>query len=198
MSPSNSAGSGLVAALGRKCVNDATSDKTRMQATDFERDGERRRGADQPHIAESDARLGLCGPCRPRFDARSNGCGKRILLKPQSGRAFERPQHPARNTPPTTVLRRLPDRTLVERIKGGGRAAQGDAEALLMKATAIAEEIGALSWQLRAANELTRLWQSQSRTVDAKRLLQSIYDTFTEGFETRDLVITANLLAKLQ
>jgi predicted ATPase len=73
-----------------------------------------------------------------------------------------------------------------------------DAETLLAKAIAIAEEIGALSWQLRASNDLARLWQAQSRTADASRVLQPVYDAFTEGFETRDLVIAAKLLAELR
>lgn len=68
------------------------------------------------------------------------------------------------------------------------------AETLLIKSRAIAEEIGALSWGLRTSNDLARLWQAQSRDEDAKRMLQSIYDSFTEGFETRDLVSASQIL----
>lgn len=46
---------------------------------------------------------------------------------------------------------------------------------------------GALSWELRTAIDLARLWQRRERVTDANRLLTSVYDQFTEGFETRDL-----------
>jgi predicted ATPase len=50
--------------------------------------------------------------------------------------------------------------------------------------------------QLRAALRLCRLWRSQG-TDDADRLLRSVYDTFTEGFATADLVEARTLLERL-
>jgi predicted ATPase/DNA-binding winged helix-turn-helix (wHTH) protein len=73
----------------------------------------------------------------------------------------------------------------------------GEAEALLAESMASALEIGALSWRLRAANDLAKLWRIRSRTDDARRMLLPIYNEFTEGFETRDLVVAADLLASL-
>jgi predicted ATPase/DNA-binding winged helix-turn-helix (wHTH) protein len=46
---------------------------------------------------------------------------------------------------------------------------------------------GALSWELRAATSLARMWGKQGRTEEARQLLALIYDRFTEGFETADL-----------
>lgn len=86
------------------------------------------------------------------------------------------------------------------RVQASILTAQGrpdDAEAILVEAMALAREIGALSWRLRAANDLATLWQVRSRADDARRLLLPVYTEFTEGFATRDLMVTASLLASL-
>lgn len=86
------------------------------------------------------------------------------------------------------------------RIRAAIRAAEGqadEAEALLVRSMALAREIGALSWQLRAATDLARLWRAASRADDAHRMLSPIFDAFTEGFATPDLVAAADLLASL-
>jgi hypothetical protein len=54
----------------------------------------------------------------------------------------------------------------------------------------------ALSWELRAANSLARLWLKQGRIEPARLLLAPIYGRFTEGHETEDLVAARALLAK--
>jgi predicted ATPase len=46
---------------------------------------------------------------------------------------------------------------------------------------------GALSWELRAAASLARLWRDQNRSTEAIALLAPIYNRFTEGFDTADL-----------
>jgi predicted ATPase len=56
-----------------------------------------------------------------------------------------------------------------------------------------AREHGTPSWQLRAATSLARLLHHQGRSADAVACLQPVYDRFTEGFGTADL-ITAKLL----
>jgi predicted ATPase len=61
----------------------------------------------------------------------------------------------------------------------------------------VAGEIGALSWRLRAAHDLAKLWLARSRTDDARKMLLPVYHEFTEGFATRDLVVAADLLASL-
>ncbi|PKA40059.1 ATPase [Rhizobium sullae] len=72
-----------------------------------------------------------------------------------------------------------------------------EAETLLVQSMALAQEIGALSWRLRAASDLAQLWRTRSRTRDARRMLAPVYGEFTEGFATRDLATAADLLAEL-
>jgi predicted ATPase len=57
----------------------------------------------------------------------------------------------------------------------------------LKKALDVAQEQGALFWELRAAISLARLRVKQDRHDDARQALATVYDRFTEGFETADL-----------
>jgi predicted ATPase len=79
-----------------------------------------------------------------------------------------------------------------------GRAAADEIENLLRESLETARRQQALSWQLRAACDLARLWQAQSRDDEALTLLESIYDQFTEGFGTSDLVQAQALLQGLR
>lgn len=84
------------------------------------------------------------------------------------------------------------------RIRASILTAEGrsdDAEAILLDSMTVAKEIGALSWRLRAANDLAKLWRVRWRADDARKMLLPIYNEFTEGFATRDLVVAADLLA---
>jgi predicted ATPase len=56
---------------------------------------------------------------------------------------------------------------------------------------------GALSWELRAATSLARLLQNQDRPANAIACRQPIYDRFTEGFGTADLIKAKQLLSEL-
>jgi len=71
------------------------------------------------------------------------------------------------------------------------------AEDLLRQALDLAREQGALSWELRVATSLARLWYKQNRSAEASALLQPIYDRFTEGFDTEDLKAAKALLDAL-
>ncbi|HUC12491.1 MAG TPA: winged helix-turn-helix domain-containing protein [Stellaceae bacterium] len=55
----------------------------------------------------------------------------------------------------------------------------------------------ALSWELRTAISLARLWRGQRLVAEAKELLGSVYDRFTEGFATADLQEAKQLLQEL-
>jgi predicted ATPase len=55
-----------------------------------------------------------------------------------------------------------------------------------------------LSWELRAATSLARLWRDQNRTKAAREILAPVYDRFTEGFETTDLKAAEWLLDRLR
>jgi hypothetical protein len=56
---------------------------------------------------------------------------------------------------------------------------------------------GALSWELRGATSLARLWRDQARDDEARELLAPVYLRFTEGFETADLKAVKALLDRL-
>jgi predicted ATPase len=56
---------------------------------------------------------------------------------------------------------------------------------------------GALSWELRCATSLARLWRDQARGEEARELLVSVYDRFTEGFATSDLKAAAALIDEI-
>jgi predicted ATPase len=55
----------------------------------------------------------------------------------------------------------------------------------------------AKSWELRAATSLARLWQSQHKRQEAYDLLAPVYNWFTEGFDTADLIEAKSLLDEL-
>jgi predicted ATPase/DNA-binding winged helix-turn-helix (wHTH) protein len=71
------------------------------------------------------------------------------------------------------------------------------AEALFRRSLEIAREQGALSWQLRTATSLARLWRNDGRPFEARDLLAPIYAQFTEGFATADLITARVVLDEL-
>jgi predicted ATPase/DNA-binding winged helix-turn-helix (wHTH) protein len=90
------------------------------------------------------------------------------------------------------------------RVKGelllieGAQHAAGTAEDLFLKALDWARRQGALSWELRAASTLARVWRDEGRTDDARELLAPVYSRFTEGFQTTDLKTAKALVDNLQ
>jgi predicted ATPase/DNA-binding winged helix-turn-helix (wHTH) protein len=76
-------------------------------------------------------------------------------------------------------------------------AAAETAKGLFTQALDEAQRHEALSWALRAATSLARLLHSQDRPADAMACLQPIYDRFTEGFGTADLIAAKQLLDDL-
>ena len=73
-----------------------------------------------------------------------------------------------------------------------------EVEALLVDSLQIARRQQARSWELRAACDLARLWRREGRADEALQLIQTIYDQFTEGFDTPDLQDAEALQAELQ
>jgi len=67
-------------------------------------------------------------------------------------------------------------------------------EDLFRQALDLAHQQEALSWELRAATSLARLLSNQGRHAEAIVCLQSVYDRFTEGFDTADLVAAKRIL----
>jgi DNA-binding winged helix-turn-helix (wHTH) protein/predicted ATPase len=64
---------------------------------------------------------------------------------------------------------------------------QSEAEGWLHQSIRIAQRQSAKSLELRAVLSLSRLWQRQKKTQEARQMLLEIYNWFTEGFDTEDL-----------
>lgn len=89
----------------------------------------------------------------------------------------------------------------LHRIKGELLRARGELPAVVEQcfdtAIKIAQDQSAKLWQLRATTSLARLWHSQGRSAEARDRLTSIYDWFTEGFDSADLTAAKTLLDEL-
>jgi predicted ATPase len=72
-----------------------------------------------------------------------------------------------------------------------------EAEGCFLKAVVVAQRQQAKSLELRAVMSLSRLWQRQDKTDEARQLLSEIYGWFTEGFDTKDLQEAKALLEEL-
>jgi predicted ATPase len=88
------------------------------------------------------------------------------------------------------------------RIKGEILLQHGSERALAAancfdQAAVMARKQGALSWELRIGLSLCRLRATQGRGGEGRRELASLYDRFTEGFGTSDLVAAKQLLDEL-
>ena len=119
------------------------------------------------------------------------------------GRARERGAHRAGRG----AGRRAPNRGALlgsRAVSAQGRAAartlrreSREAEAYFRQALEVAHRQSAKAWELRAVMSLSRLWQSQGKKDEARRLLAEIYGWFTEGFDTADLQDAKALLDEL-
>jgi predicted ATPase/DNA-binding SARP family transcriptional activator len=72
--------------------------------------------------------------------------------------------------------------------------AAGSSEAALLRSVEIARKQHALAFELRAALSLARLWQSQQRSLEGKRLLAPILSRFTEGQHSQDIQSARSLI----
>ena len=72
-----------------------------------------------------------------------------------------------------------------------------DVELRFQQAIETARGQGAKSFELRATLGLVHLRIGQGRKAEALELLTSVYDWFTEGFETADLREARTMLASL-
>ena len=92
------------------------------------------------------------------------------------------------------MLRVKGELILLRRAPGTAAAAEDH----FQQALDWARRQGALSWELRAATSLARLWGDHDRIDEARELLAPMYDRFTEGFDTADLKAAKALLDTLQ
>jgi predicted ATPase len=89
------------------------------------------------------------------------------------------------------------------RVKGellllqGAPGAAAAAEDHFRQALDWARRQGALSWELRAATSLARLLRDQGHSADARALLKPVFEGFTEGYDTADLIAAKALLDDL-
>ncbi len=87
----------------------------------------------------------------------------------------------------------------IHRLIGESRLARDpgadvQAEACFKTAIETARCQGARMLELRSATSLARLWEGKCRRQEAHGLLAPLYDGFTEGFDTPDLVDAKALL----
>jgi hypothetical protein len=112
------------------------------------------------------------------------------LLRPQSLRA-------AMSGPPnwcTAEIMRAHGEALIHEH---ALDAQRNAEELFLQSMEISRKQNALSWELRSAISVARLWHLSGRATEAQSLLGQVYGRFTEGFATNDLRRAKRLLDTL-
>lgn len=73
---------------------------------------------------------------------------------------------------------------IIQSMKGD---AADEAEALLLRSIALSREQGARAWELRSAIDLGSRWLAEERRNEARALLEPLYASFSEGFDTADL-----------
>ena len=90
------------------------------------------------------------------------------------------------------------------RIKGellrldGAADPDKTAEDYFLQALEWARRQEALSWELRAATSMAKLWHDEAKTAEAYELLSAVYGRFTEGFDTADLKAARALIGELR
>ncbi len=82
-------------------------------------------------------------------------------------------------------------------LLGQAVPAFGEAETSFRRAIEIARTRQQKSFELRAVTSLSRLWQKQGKTEEARQILAEIYGWFSEGFDTADLKEARELLQGL-
>jgi len=75
-----------------------------------------------------------------------------------------------------------------------GAGTVSEAESAIQRSIEVARRQNALSWELRAATSLAQLWHQNGRTDKAEKLLSSVFNRFSEGFETADLMTARALI----
>jgi predicted ATPase len=92
----------------------------------------------------------------------------------------------------------LPDLMSTRAKVLAARGRQDLAEVVLHEALEKSVEMAARSLQLRVACDLADLWIAQGRAGKAVELLGPIYEEFSEGHGTKDLLRAASLLAAMR
>ena len=82
-------------------------------------------------------------------------------------------------------------------LKQAATASNAEIEAAYQQAIDLASDYKLSIFQLRAAISLSYLWQEEGKNEEARQLLTETYNTFTEGFDTKDLQEAAVLMQNL-
>jgi tetratricopeptide (TPR) repeat protein len=83
-------------------------------------------------------------------------------------------------------------------LRQGGRNFQLEAEQEFREAIAFARKQNALSYELRAAHSLANLMRRRGDEASALQLLEPVFDRFTEGFDTADLIAARETIDELK
>jgi predicted ATPase len=105
-----------------------------------------------------------------------------------------------KNTEPPEALWSYPEILRVEAeliLLTEAKDAEKKAETRLMESFDLATSQSLLSWELRSAVSLARLWTRLGRAAKARTMLKTTYDKFTEGFATRDLSVARQMIDEL-
>lgn len=118
-----------------------------------------------------------------RLDDAASAVGEALAFAQSTGEVYYLPE----------IHRRRASLMLASR----GKRARPAAEGVLMDAIEIARRQQALSWELRGANSLARLWLDGGRPQEAADLLAPVYGQITEGFLSPDATEARDLLNAL-
>jgi adenylate cyclase len=95
-------------------------------------------------------------------------------------------------------LCRLKGELLLRKAETDDRTAlEKEAEICFQQSLAVAQRQMAKSFELRTAISLGRLLKKQGKGSEGRKLLESIYGWFTEGFDTPDLKEAKSLIEEL-
>jgi predicted ATPase len=75
--------------------------------------------------------------------------------------------------------------------------AEKTAETKLLQSIDLAHSQSVLSFELRSAASLARLWHRTGRVAKARNLIKATYSRFNEGFATADLLGARRLIDEL-
>src|SRR6185436_5380023 len=122
-----------------------------------------------------------------------NGAGSQLLQS-----SLERLPEPAFHHHMSLLLAELLRTKGELLLQGRTPGAAATAEQCFLQALDVARRQDVLAWELRAAMSLARLWRGQRRVSQARKLLEPVYQRFTEGFGTMDLVAAKALLTSMR
>jgi tetratricopeptide (TPR) repeat protein len=83
-------------------------------------------------------------------------------------------------------------------IRYHGQNAEPEAEEEFKEAIAFARKQNALSYELRASQSLANLMRRRGDETSALQLLEPVFDRFTEGFDTADLIAARETIDELR